>query len=224
MAPGCGFAGWWQATRALAGNALSWVYSVEWPIFALIAVAGWWQLVHESPEEYQARKRPRPEDEAFAEAERAAGPTLRAERGTASALSPATLRLSGALAALVGCEFVLGIVTALVVPFNRPSSFLPAKGEAFYAAHALFGALVAALAVVLVACTTSGPRTSKAAAWTGLVGVAIAGAGGLLTYLPSFTRFVGMAVMFAGAALAVFAYVLPVLLGPSRRVAPAAET
>lgn len=224
VAPGCAFAGWWQATRALAGNTLSWVYSVEWPIFALIAIAGWWQLIHEDPEHYEARKRPRPEDELAMEIERSAAPTLSAERREQVAVDPANLRLSALLALLVACEFVVGIVTAVAVPFNRPSSFLPAKGEAFYAAHALFGALIAALAIALVAWTTSAPRASKAAAWMGLIGVAVAGAGGLLTYLPSFTRFAGMAVMFAGAAVAFFAYILPVLLAPSRRVSPAAET
>ncbi len=56
VAPGCAVAGWWQATRALAGNALSWVYSVEWPIFALLAIAGWWHLLHEDPAAYRARK------------------------------------------------------------------------------------------------------------------------------------------------------------------------
>ena len=62
VAPGCGLAGWWQATRALNGNGLSWVYSIEWPIFGLIAIAAWWQLVHEDPEAYEARKRDRAED------------------------------------------------------------------------------------------------------------------------------------------------------------------
>ncbi len=56
VAPGCLVAGWWQATRALHGNALSWVYSIEWPAFAVIAVLGWWHLVHEDPEAYRARK------------------------------------------------------------------------------------------------------------------------------------------------------------------------
>lgn len=26
--------GWWQTSRALSGNALSWAYAFEWPIFA----------------------------------------------------------------------------------------------------------------------------------------------------------------------------------------------
>jgi hypothetical protein len=42
----CIVAGWWQATRALDGNSLSYVYSVEWPVLALVGVWVWWSLVH----------------------------------------------------------------------------------------------------------------------------------------------------------------------------------
>jgi hypothetical protein len=55
----CGAATWWQASRALSGNGLSWFYTFEWPIFAGIAVAAWWHLIHENPEERAARKRQR---------------------------------------------------------------------------------------------------------------------------------------------------------------------
>jgi hypothetical protein len=48
--PGCLVAGWWQVTRALGGNALSYLYSVEWPIFAIVGVVAWWILVHTDPE------------------------------------------------------------------------------------------------------------------------------------------------------------------------------
>lgn len=57
--PGCLIAGWWQVTRALRGNGLSWFYSIEWPIFALFAIFGWWHLLHEDPEVYHARKQRR---------------------------------------------------------------------------------------------------------------------------------------------------------------------
>lgn len=60
----CLAAGWWQATRALGGNGLSWFYSVEWPAFAVVAVIGWWHLIHEDPEAYRARKERPPEWEA----------------------------------------------------------------------------------------------------------------------------------------------------------------
>ena len=56
---GCLVAGWWQVHRAMAGNALSYAYSVEWPVFALVAVIGWWQLIQEDPSEVEERKRER---------------------------------------------------------------------------------------------------------------------------------------------------------------------
>jgi hypothetical protein len=39
----------WQLDRALGGNALSWAYTFEWPLFALYAVYVWWQLIHDQP-------------------------------------------------------------------------------------------------------------------------------------------------------------------------------
>jgi DNA-binding transcriptional regulator of glucitol operon len=44
--PGCAAAAWWQITRAEDGNGLSYLYSVEWPIFAFLAVYFWWMLIH----------------------------------------------------------------------------------------------------------------------------------------------------------------------------------
>lgn len=49
VVPGCLLAGWWQVHRALSGNLLSYFYSVEWPIFALLGVVAWWQLLHDRP-------------------------------------------------------------------------------------------------------------------------------------------------------------------------------
>ncbi|WP_406072408.1 hypothetical protein [Micromonospora sp. NBC_01638] len=37
--------GWWQISRATAGNSLSWGYAVEWPIFAGFVVYVWWREV-----------------------------------------------------------------------------------------------------------------------------------------------------------------------------------
>lgn len=53
--PGCLVAGWWQATVALAGNTLSYLYTVEWPAFAVLGVYVWWHLVHLDPETVGAR-------------------------------------------------------------------------------------------------------------------------------------------------------------------------
>jgi hypothetical protein len=47
--PGCLVAFFWQVHRAFNGNGLSYVYSIEWPVFALAGLWGWWQLVHTDP-------------------------------------------------------------------------------------------------------------------------------------------------------------------------------
>lgn len=48
--PGCLIAGWWQVNRAFDGNGLSYLYSVEWPLFALVGAWGWWALLHTDPD------------------------------------------------------------------------------------------------------------------------------------------------------------------------------
>jgi hypothetical protein len=52
---GCLIAARWQFHSALGGNTLSWAYTVEWPVFAAIAVVGWWQLIHELPKDRAER-------------------------------------------------------------------------------------------------------------------------------------------------------------------------
>jgi hypothetical protein len=47
LVPAFLLAGWWQYHVALSGNGLSWVYTVEWPVFAVYAVYVWWQLIHD---------------------------------------------------------------------------------------------------------------------------------------------------------------------------------
>jgi hypothetical protein len=44
---GCIVLCWWQVTRALSGNTLSWAYVFEWPIFAGYGVFMWWKLIHD---------------------------------------------------------------------------------------------------------------------------------------------------------------------------------
>lgn len=41
--------------RAMDGNALSYLYAVEWPIFAGITVYVWWSLIHTDPETVGAK-------------------------------------------------------------------------------------------------------------------------------------------------------------------------
>jgi hypothetical protein len=47
LVPAFLLAGWWQYRVALSGNDLSWVYTVEWPFFAVYAVYIWWRLIHD---------------------------------------------------------------------------------------------------------------------------------------------------------------------------------
>ena len=47
LVPGFLALGWWQLTRAISGNDLSWAYVFEWPLFAGYAVYMWWKLTHE---------------------------------------------------------------------------------------------------------------------------------------------------------------------------------
>lgn len=50
----CFLLGWWQLSRAVGGNSLSWVYTFEWPFFALYGVYMWWKLIHEPLSETRA--------------------------------------------------------------------------------------------------------------------------------------------------------------------------
>ena len=46
IVPGCAVAAWWQVSRAEDGNDLSYLYSVMWPVFGILAIWFWWMLVH----------------------------------------------------------------------------------------------------------------------------------------------------------------------------------
>ncbi|MGH9291508.1 MAG: hypothetical protein ACRDZ6_01840 [Acidimicrobiales bacterium] len=47
LVPGFLVAGWWQYHVARSGNALGWVYAVEWPSLAGYAIYAWWRLIHD---------------------------------------------------------------------------------------------------------------------------------------------------------------------------------
>jgi hypothetical protein len=53
--PGCAVAAWWQVTVALAGDRLGWLYSVEWPCFAVFGAVVWWNGVHDDPDSVGSR-------------------------------------------------------------------------------------------------------------------------------------------------------------------------
>jgi integral membrane protein len=222
VAPGCAVAGWWQATRALAGNALSWVYSVEWPVFSLLAIAGWWYLVHEDPEVYRARKqRPPAGTDEFASELSAArpanegnaagdGPSAGPEYPHKDGVEGATTRLATMLALLTGVELALGVAALVLLPVGRPSGWLPARWVAIYLPHAILGLPLGVGAVALLARVRGSTRSSRLTGWIGAVGVAVAGAGGLLTVGHSL-RVAGMALMLIGTLVAGFGYLIPAL-------------
>jgi len=205
VAPGCALAGWWQATRALAGNELSWVYSVEWPVFALLALLGWWHLVHEDPEAYRARRLRRRGAEPVARPEPA--PSLKpvdVEAGTAA--------WAAVLAAAVGVELLVGIATLVVIPFGRPSEWVPRHGAVLYGLHATIGLLLAVGALAFLVRVRALGRIARISAWSGACCLVLAGAGGLMTEPHSPVRFLGVALMFVASVLAGFAYLAPVVL------------
>lgn len=53
---GCSLAAWWQVERALGGNQYSYLYAVEWPVFAFAGIFGWWALLHTAPPSEEARE------------------------------------------------------------------------------------------------------------------------------------------------------------------------
>jgi integral membrane protein len=212
VAPGCLAAGWWQATRALAGNGLSWVYSIEWPAFAVVATVVWWHLVHEDLEAYRARRWRRGQVADAAVAEPASGGEVPAVRPPIQ-----VTRLSTVLAGAVAVELLLGVMAIVSVPFDRPSGWLPHPGSVVYAVHGVVGLIVAAGSGALVVRVAGGGRIERATSWLGVVCVLIAGVGGLLTEPHSLVRFLGVALMAIGSLLALLCYLVPAVIGSRRR-------
>ena len=190
---GCLAAAWWQATSALAGNSLSWVYTIEWPIFAIIAVVGWWLLIHEDPAALRARKQRAPAEAPSHDAVSAA-----------VTFDGSSARLATLLAIGVGVEFVLGIAGLVVVPSGHPNTWSPTDWV-LYLAHALLGALLALGAVALLSFVRRAGRIARLSGWVGGIGVAFAGAGGLLTVSQP-VRVGGLVVMLVGTIVAGFGF------------------
>ena len=42
----CASAAWWQVGRAIGGNSLSFMYAVEWPVFGVLGVLGWFAMLN----------------------------------------------------------------------------------------------------------------------------------------------------------------------------------
>lgn len=67
---GCAAAAYWQITRATEGNSLSYLYAVEWPVFGIAGVVGWYALINiEKVTEAQEQARREFEEKMRAEAQ-----------------------------------------------------------------------------------------------------------------------------------------------------------
>lgn len=230
VAPGCLLLGWWQATRALAGNELSWVYSVEWPAFALLAIGGWWHLIHEDPAAYAARRarspEPGPGTPCAGELPAAAGDGPPQDAPVASRIGLVPARTALALAVAVLGELALGMVGALGVLAGPPdrSGGLGVSRDPVYIAYSVLGLLVGLGAVAFVLKVRASTRLARTVAWLGLVGVVLASTGGVLAAEPNLTGFLGASLLVVGSAVAAFGYLTPTFLGASRSPAPLAGT
>jgi hypothetical protein len=125
------------------------------------------------------------------------------------------------MAAGVGLEFAVGLAALLTVPVGRPSGAFPRQGRLVYDLHGAFGVALLAGAVALVVAVRQGPRMYRIAAWVGLTGILIGGAGGPLA-TDHGVRLAGIALMFVGSMIGGFAYLIG-MLEPEERAATALE-
>jgi hypothetical protein len=128
----------------------------------------------------------------------------------------------GMVAAVV-VELALGMAALLTVPVGRPSGFEPHKGRPVYDLHSIVGAVLLVGSVVLAVRARRSPRIERWAAWTGLGGVVLAGAGGLMTVSHQL-RLLGIVLMFAGTTVAGFAYLAGALESTPATPTPADST
>lgn len=92
--PLCLLAFWWQVHRAFGGNTLSYLYSIEWPAFAVVGVWAWWGLLHTDPQTVGRRA----QDRLRAAQASGASPATGNSRASGAALTTAT----GSPAVVVG--------------------------------------------------------------------------------------------------------------------------
>jgi hypothetical protein len=65
----CALAAWWQVGRAIQGNSLSYLYSIEWPVIGVMGVLGWYSLLNaEKVSEHKEKARREYEEKMRADA------------------------------------------------------------------------------------------------------------------------------------------------------------
>lgn len=91
----CASAAWWQVGRAVQGNSLSFLYSIEWPVIGVLGVLGWYALLNmEKVTEHQEVARREYEEKMRAEALAARRASEEAEDPTLSAYNDHMAELS----------------------------------------------------------------------------------------------------------------------------------
>jgi DNA-binding transcriptional regulator of glucitol operon len=92
----CATAAWWQVGRAVEGNALSFMYAIEWPVFGVLGVLGWFAMLN--LEKVSASKET--ERREYEERMRAKAQAARASAREADAEDPALAAYNDHLASL----------------------------------------------------------------------------------------------------------------------------
>lgn len=111
-------------------------------------------------------------------------------------------------------EFIIGVAALILVPYSRPSAWIPARGEFVYLTHAILGGILAIGAYGILVPALKESRITRIGSIVGCSGVTIGAAGGMLAISHSL-RLIGMALMLVGVALAFFGYLTPII-EPSR--------
>ncbi len=107
-------------------------------------------------------------------------------------------------------EFIIGVGALLSVPYSRPNTWIPVRGEAIYLAHAILGGVLAIVAFGILIPAIRESRIARIGSLVGCSGVAIGAGGGMLAVFHSL-RLIGMALMLVGVALAFFGYLAPII-------------
>ena len=66
----CALAAWWQVGRAIQGNSLSYLYSIEWPMIGVLGIVGWYSMLNtEKVSEHKEKARREYEEKMRADAQ-----------------------------------------------------------------------------------------------------------------------------------------------------------
>jgi hypothetical protein len=112
-------------------------------------------------------------------------------------------------------EFALGIACLALLPLGRPDVWLPAQSRGVYSAHAVLGGLLTIGALIILTRVLGGSKFVRLGAQVGLGGLVLAAAGGMLSVSHPW-RLTGMGLMFVGAVVAFFGYVIPLADVPAQ--------